>query len=476
MTPEEAKKLILKALQKEDLRILMKENSNGNGSNSGNELPTQYQNKNARKFVCCVDGTEGGDVTFHTMTHLMRKRDYIAILHSPDEDGKGSTFDDSSGMKHHYESQLLRRGLPPSNFLFQVEPKGNLNTLSVLKRYMSLFNSHQKLQQKVTHAAQTTLDSSFLYEIPPDFILLAYDSWKGQSSLSTTPSGASASAAPSSTSDLVMRTLHIPCIICKKRFPDLNHQVNSSSNGSNRRVSAVQSLTYVMAIDDTETSLNGLEILLQLLKSTDRLVLIHIHYPLDAVPSQFLAQLNAPAATPSRSSAAAAAAAVSHSEHPHSGSASGASGGGGSVRQGGLSQFLSSSEKEDKAPSATVTAGESGPHHSSTARRSSRGTIPSLANPLTKYYPLPSAVKEQYLEILREYGPRVAKNSDYDQMLVELSSPSTEIQDIRGKLVDYVNNISPDFFVIAPKNQRKLTSFTEFILTEINTSVILCKN
>jgi hypothetical protein len=448
----------------------MKENPNGNDGNGGGNGNNQfqYQNKNARKFVCCVDGTESSDITFHTMTHLMRKRDYIAILHSPDEDGKGSTFDDSSGMKHHYESQLLRRGLPSSNFLFQVEPKGNLNTLSVLKRYMSLFNLHQK--QKVS-AAQTTLDSSFLYEIPPDFILLAYDSWRGQSNHPSTTSsatGTSGAVTSSSTtkipssSDLVMRTLHIPCIICKKRFPDLNHQLTNQ-----QKIPTVQSLCYVMAIDDSETSLNGLEILLQLLKSTDRLVLVHIHYPLDSVPAQYLSQMNNESSSTSSLSRN-----EQHSSLPHNGG----NGSGGNVRQGGLSQLLNSCEKEVKAETISSSTTESGTHHSATARRSSRGTITVPTNPLTKYYPLTSTIKEQYLEILREYGPRLDKNTDYDQMIVELSSPSTEIQDIRGRLVGYVNNLSPDFFVIAPKNQRKLTSFTEFILTEVNTSIILCKN
>lgn len=439
MSTEDAKKLILETLQKEDLRILMKENTTDDQTN----LTTQYHNKNSRKFVCCVDGTESGDITFHTMTHLMRKRDYIAILHSPDEDGKGTTFEDSSGMKHHYEDQLMRRGLPSGNFLFQVEPKGNMNTLTILKRYMSLFNSHQK--QKVTHSAPTTLDSAFIYEIPPDFILLGYDSWKGQNSSNTTPS----------TSDLVMRQFHVPCIICKKRFPDLNHQLTNNNPNAKHNTASIPPLTYIMAIDDTETSMNGLEILLQFLKSIDRLILVHVHYPRDSVPADYLTKLNNSQPTQSSSE-----------NYPILNSST-------QGRQGGLSQLKpAGDETDEKERSSTDHATVTEP----SGNRSSRIFAADSANPLTKYYPLTADKKEQYLEILREYGPRVDKNTDYDQMIVEISAASTDIQAVRARLVDYVNNISPDFFVIAPKNKRKLTSFTEFILTEINTSVILCKN
>jgi hypothetical protein len=470
MSTEEAKKLISNALAKDDLRILMKELSIQEQDQTKELDSNDYQNKNSRKFVCCVDGTENGDITFHTMTHLMRKRDYIAVLHSPDDvDGKGTTFDDPSGMKHHYESQLLKQGVPSGNILFQVETKGNYNILTILQRYMSLFHSHQKL--KVNTASPTILDSSFVYEIPPDFIFLGDDSWKGQNSTHTVPSS----------SDLVMRTFHIPCVICKKRFSNLNQQLttNAAATISGTSVSGVEQLCYVMAIDDSQTSFNGLEILLQLLKSSDRLILIHVHYPLEAVPLQYLNSLES-----------GGVGGMSKQSLRDNSMASPTLPTGGSVRQGGgLSQLLantstnSNTNKEEKSNPPTLT--DLGTSSASTvpslpgpssARRHSHSAVISSMNSQTKYYPLTTEVREQYLELLREYGPRVAKSTSYDQMIVEMAAPSTDIQAIRGQLVDYVNQVSPDFFAIAPKSQRKLTSFTEFILTEVNTSVILCKN
>jgi translation initiation factor 1 (eIF-1/SUI1) len=355
ITTEEAKELISNALKNDDLRILMKELSS-QAKELSKDVSENYQQKNSRKFVCCVDGTQNGDITFHTMTHLMRKRDYIAILHSPvDGDAKGTTFEDPSGMKHHYESQLLRRGVPSGNILFQIEAKGNLNTLTILKRYMSLFHTHQK--QKVNTASPTILDSSFVYEIPPDFIFLGDDSWKGQNTTNTTPSS----------SDLVMRTFHIPCIICKKRFSNLNQQLTTNGGTS---AAVIEQMCYVMAIDDSQTSFNGLEILLQLLKSSDRLILVHVHYPLEAVPPQHLASTQ-----------------CLHDDMSVVSTASPVLSIGGNVRQGGgLSQLLatttaSSQSKEESTDTGTSATVPALPVASlSSSRRPSHGNAPCTLN------------------------------------------------------------------------------------------------
>lgn len=464
MTTEELKTIIFNALKKEDLRILMKEIHNLNQNsvgNSGGDNSNRYRNKIARKFVCCIDGTDNGDITFNTMSHLIRKRDCIAMLYSPLDDGSKVAFEDPTGMKYQYESLLSQRGIPSANVIFQIEPKGNMNTLSIIKRYVSIFNQRSK---QVDSSSSSPLDSDYVYDIPPDFILLGYDSWKGQNGLNPNTT--------SNSSDLVMRTLHIPCIICKKKFSTkmILNGVRKLSNANSVGAGNSHSLTYLMAIDDTETSLNGLEILLQLLKATDRLRLVHIHYPIDTIPPHLLQlHLNNTATitlTPPANSSPSIPSSPSSEEkgEKHGG-----------VRQGGISQLLPSSPTSTNDSSPNIPLRPSRPSVGSASAAGITGSSQ------TKYYPLSVAVKEQYLDILREYGPRQAQDIKED-VIIELSSTTNDIQSVRDCLIDYVNGSSnynapsPDFFVIAPRTQRRLTSFTEYILKEVDTSIILCKN
>lgn len=76
-------------------------------------------------------------------------------------------------------------------------------------------------------------------------------------------------------------------------------------------------------------------------------------------------------------------------------------------------------------------------------------------------------IEEYYKDELLENAP---VNSEFVCIHKTPGDPLTHV------IVDYVNNELPDFFVIAPRAKKELSSITEYIMNHVMCNVILCKN
>lgn len=76
-------------------------------------------------------------------------------------------------------------------------------------------------------------------------------------------------------------------------------------------------------------------------------------------------------------------------------------------------------------------------------------------------------IEEYYKEELLENAP---VDSEFVCIRKTPGDPLTHV------IVDYVNDESPDFFVIAPRAKKALSSITEYIVNHVTCNVILCKN
>mmetsp|Transcript_4051 Transcript_4051/g.6279 ORF Transcript_4051/g.6279 Transcript_4051/m.6279 type:complete len:393 (+) Transcript_4051:121-1299(+) len=75
-------------------------------------------------------------------------------------------------------------------------------------------------------------------------------------------------------------------------------------------------------------------------------------------------------------------------------------------------------------------------------------------------------VKQYYETQLTRFAP-------LDSQFITLDVPLGE--NSKDVLVEYVNNLDPDYFAIAPRAKPSLSSMTEFLIKNIRTSLILCK-
>jgi hypothetical protein len=290
LTVREAQEKIYEKIRKEDLNILFRVIQSQSGAlddQSQQPLEQILQNnlklsaninrtKRALKFICCVDGSEGSDLAFKTTIRLWKRHDHIILFHAYDETKQANlpSLYRVDNVKARYDGQLVERGIPSNQILFQLEEKGKYNTFTVLRNYLMMCRYSWESSHLVNPVSQMTM-------VPPDFILIGYNGRRekrddGAATGTATGAGEGEKMffTMGSTTNITFRSLHLPCIICKRQIP----YAVSTAKTENRTFS--RPLIYIMAIDHTTHSKNGLEILLQLTRSCDTLRLVHFVAPL----------------------------------------------------------------------------------------------------------------------------------------------------------------------------------------------------
>jgi hypothetical protein len=447
LTIREAQEKIYEKIQKDDLHILfriLRNHSNLNPQQQPQEFQEEQpleqilQNKmklsakinltkRALKFICCVDGSEGSDLAFKTMIRLWKRHDHVILFHAYDESKQQDlpSLYRANNVKLRYDGQLVERGIPLNQILFQFETKGKYNTFSVLRNYLMMCRYSWETSQLINPMSRMTM-------IPPDFVLIGYNGRRGKKT--TTPSSQENERKEEteemfftmgSTTNITFRSLHLPCIICKRQIP----YATSIAKTENRTFS--RPLVYIMAIDDTTHSKNGLEILLQLIRSCDTLRLVHFLAPVSSSSSV-------------------------HEEGEGDGDGEG---------QG-------EREKEEDLK-------EENDQNENNNNNNNNNTSPTVDAMRTEFEQelRNTALREKYERVLLNRGP---KQTEVQILSVQLNL-STQMngsgsQSLKEYICHYVNEENPDFFAIAPRKQQNMTSLTEYLIANITTSIILCKN
>jgi hypothetical protein len=368
--------------------------------------------KNAHNFVCCIDGSEGADLAFRTCLRLMRKKDHIVIFHAFRESTMNTVLAmyQPESLRTRYNSLLIEEGISHHHVTFQFEEKGRGDTLSTLKNFISNSTGAALRPNGISRIIDTDIFTSL---IPPDFVFLGNTGIKGRhESIGTTVNGmvrkGGSGIAVGSNSDKALRSVPLPCVICKKIV------------GGGVRTGP---LSFIMAIDESSHSRAGLDIVLQLVRRCDNLTLVHF------ITSD------------------------GETRRPQ-------------TRQSDLFTSSSSPVFVDAAdvihkPDATAQSHDSGMRRPSTRARVRTGG----ARAYSDFHEL----KKDYMDTLAHSGPQHAKLDE-----IEVSVDSS--QSIKESMVAYVNARNPDFFALAPRAQVQLTSVTEYVIANVNSSVILCKN
>lgn len=382
--------------------------------------------KKDHNYLVCVDGSDTADQAFKTTCHLLKKNTKISMFHA----FKNSELKNLPPMytpdyiRNKYESQLISR-LPESCYSFNWEERGSSESvLEALQTYIS------RLPYDMNYKSDLDL---------PDFVVLGYVGRKGSKGQpqmrEKTFSGDGLCLMSPSTETVVpaigrsismgteatfggdvslgstcfdaIRSLPLPCIICKRPLKALpSSKVRDGRHQTNYHRPVP--LSYVMAVNNSISSKKGLEIIFSLVKACDSLTLIHVK------------NVDAPVAV--------------LSEHATDSTPFG------SEDEDNLDPIL-----EDDVASNGI-------------------------------YTDDSDVKLHYKEQLRIYGPKKSKFKSIKIHAPEGEEPVESINRVQRTLVSYINRAKPDFFAIAPRAKIDYSSITEYVISNVNSSIIICRN
>lgn len=311
-----------------------------------------------------------------------------------------------------YQGRLIEEGIRDSNYSFHFEDQGPYTPLHAMHDYLSRFPLSwlPPSDSLDTHSVYSTEYSSMF---PPDFIVLGSTGVRGRDSSDTTMG---------STVDKALRTLHVPCIICK-------HPCFASP-----------SRTFIMAVDATERSRIGLDILMLLVRSCDTLRLLHM------IPSSRTDSPFSP---------------TSHSEGIGSVDVSSVD----TIVPEERSAFLIDTSKA--FPSGRKIRAQN--HIARVASDKKPDIDVSIDADPTLPTAMVDSVRGYYEDTLAKRGPR---HSLFEVNEVFLN----EGESVAEALVEYVNGENPDFFALAPRAQCSMTSITEYLIANVKSSIVLCRN
>lgn len=188
--------------------------------------------------MVCVDGSDQSEVAFDATMNLRKKYDHVSVFHA----FKGGAEDimppcfKPNRIKENYEVKLIG-SIPSSRFSMKWEDRKGRPVLETLHHAMFKFSTTER----------TDLPEGRL----PDFVVMGHHGRKGPKESPT---------ALGSNTDQALRTLHLPCIIIKTPV----HRGPRS---------------YIMAVNGTETSHRGLDILLRLVNPRDSVRCVYMTNP-----------------------------------------------------------------------------------------------------------------------------------------------------------------------------------------------------
>ena len=184
-------------------------------------------------LVCATDGSEASDIAFAAAKVLLKKNDHLCMFHaySPSSDEALPIHLRSEAIKEKLNIDLIAT-YPTGKFSFLWEDKRDQKSKDVI---IKLVDSFAKLNGG----------------LKPEFLIMGYTGRKGISK-------ADGPTTIGSTADFAMRTIRLPIVIIK-----------------NAVTTAPKS--FIMAVDGSDISKAGLDILYYLIKPQDTLTLIHVY-------------------------------------------------------------------------------------------------------------------------------------------------------------------------------------------------------
>lgn len=205
--------------------------------------------RNGINFLCCIDGSEAAELAFKLCMNLHRKHDNVEIFHAYKESKHDSLQPEylPGAIRSKYDHEL-RSQMSSQHFSFHMEERYSRSALRTLQDFLDHCN-----------------DSSNPYLLPeghrvPDFVILGHAGRKkihgGRHGGSETSMG--------STAELALRSIHVPCIIAKRNCPPPGSPTPK---------------TFVLAVNFSECSKRGLDILLRLVGPRDTLRLVFVQRP-----------------------------------------------------------------------------------------------------------------------------------------------------------------------------------------------------
>lgn len=312
------------------------------------------------------------------MVSLCKKHDQLVLFHSFSDELMPELAPAflPEAIRSKYRGKLIEDKIPESAASFHFEDQGSYTPLHALHDYLCRFSyAWQSVDALSGYSVYDDVTYSTMF--PPDFIVLGSSGVRGRRDESTTMG---------SLVDRALRTVHIPCIVCKRPCRE------------------DKSRKFIMAVDSSEHSRVGLDILMRLVRRCDSLCLLHM------IPAA-----SSPRPMESDQSVTSIASEEKSEFHVDT-------------------KIMGKTDADPALPSVTV-----------------------------------DTVRSYYHEELEKHGPNRAHFVVNEVFL-------GDGEDIAESLVAYVNAESPDFFAIAPRAQTNMSSITEYALTNVHSSIILCRN
>ena len=184
--------------------------------------------KNQYRWIIGIDGTNGGHIAYETALVLRKKIDHVSLFHVWNDKHQADM------LQQKYDVLLTTAGIKPELYQFLWKESGN--------------ETVQKILMDLVEELAALAESPYSDPIPDFFVCGTTHSV--QQGFSSTTLG--------SVSDLALRRVHLPVIITKGKVPPRGPK------------------KYIMAVDDSEQSKRGFDILLTLLAPKDTLRVVHV--------------------------------------------------------------------------------------------------------------------------------------------------------------------------------------------------------
>jgi hypothetical protein len=232
-------------------------------------------------FLCCVDGSQQSVVAFENMLTFSEKIQFVEFFHAFHALEK-----DQLTMR-----QEVVGGEAGGDFKIQSFYERRLDEILSSASYS--FSFHERFDRTPFHVLSDLLEPASSEElkedqrnpnrlVKPDFIFLGYTERQ------IDPSSSTYLTLLGSTADIALRSIHFPCIICK-RPPSLS---------PSRFPGAIVRKSCVMMINFSKNSKSGLMMLLPLLSPQDSLRVVYFAKPdvsqksIDTLTSYYQTQLD----------------------------------------------------------------------------------------------------------------------------------------------------------------------------------------
>mmetsp|Transcript_12304 Transcript_12304/g.20580 ORF Transcript_12304/g.20580 Transcript_12304/m.20580 type:complete len:314 (+) Transcript_12304:54-995(+) len=186
--------------------------------------------RGAHSFLICVDGSDQSTMAFKAVLNLRRKFDHVTVFHA---------F--SSNKPDDYPAHWRPKQLQSK---FEVELIGTLPSRLGSLRFIDRGSS--TVSDILNNALDAKQEDQVLEQIP-DFVVMGHHGRKGPKEKAT---------MLGSNTDLALRFLRYPCLVVKAPI-----------------LSGPRSI--IMAVDGSDVSKRGLDILMRLVNPKDTLTLVH---------------------------------------------------------------------------------------------------------------------------------------------------------------------------------------------------------